>query len=349
MESDARESRISAALRGVGAGLGAFTLLNLTGELIQPGFSANFLWIGAPGWLLAFGGGALCLSGLRSLRGGARALACAGALGLAACAWRDTWLFAQALSRGQIQTPAWFPASALTALVLSAIAYVLVRPVTSGPRSVSASGSASPREKARWLSGRAARALGFGGALAALPLVFVLTLGPTRYARSADCALVLGARVYDDGSPSLALADRTDEGVRLYHSGRVRYLLMSGGIDPGNGHSEAAVMRERAMAQGVPAEAILLDEAGDNTATSVRNTRRILEERGLQSVLAVSHYYHLPRLKLLLERTPLRASTCPARMSRRLAAEPYFVARELAAFYAALLLDTPQRLRSSVR
>ena len=41
-----------------------------------------------------------------------------------------------------------------------------------------------------------------------LPLVVVLTFGPTRYARPADCALVLGARVYDDGRPSLALSAR---------------------------------------------------------------------------------------------------------------------------------------------
>ena len=49
------------------------------------------------------------------------------------------------------------------------------------------------------------------------------------------------------------------------------------------------------------------------------------------------HYYPQPRVKLLFERAGVAAYTVPATMRRRLLKEPYFVAREVLAYYAALL------------
>ena len=49
-------------------------------------------------------------------------------------------------------------------------------------------------------------------------------------------------------------------------------------------------------------------------------------------VVAVSHYYHLARIKLTAHRMGIACATSPCAMSRRLAKEPYFVARECAAF-----------------
>src|SRR5258708_32046849 len=41
-------------------------------------------------------------------------------------------------------------------------------------------------------------------------------------------AIVFGAKVWDDGSPSNTLYDRVITGVELYRAGRVKKLLMSG-------------------------------------------------------------------------------------------------------------------------
>src|SRR5438045_984203 len=57
-----------------------------------------------------------------------------------------------------------------------------------------------------------------GGALVAGPLLLLLHLfsyGATDYTRPADAIVVFGARVYEDGSPSLALEDRVRHGARL--------------------------------------------------------------------------------------------------------------------------------------
>ena len=97
-------------------------------------------------------------------------------------------------------------------------------------------------------------------------------------------------------------------------------------------------MRARAIAAGVPAAAIVIDEAGVDTASTVGNTVAWLRARGGSRVLAVSHYYHQPRVKLLFERAGVRTFTVPATMHRRLLKEPYFIAREVLAYYRALFL-----------
>ncbi|MGE0713380.1 MAG: YdcF family protein [Planctomycetota bacterium] len=324
----AREPLLEAVARGLGGALGAFGLLNLAGEALAPGFSANFLWVSAPPALVGLAGAGLLAHAWRPLRGGAARTAGTLALLLGGWAWRDALDFARVLAAGRVATPAWIPGSLAIAAVATGLACSLLR----------GSARAHPGR-------RLPAAAGLAGGLLALPLLFVLTFGPTRYARPADCAVVLGARVYADGTPSLALADRTDEAIRLYRARLVRRLILSGGIDPVHGRSEAEAMRERALAAGVPDAALLLDEAGDDSAATARNSARLMRAHGLASALVVSHYYHEPRLKLLFARAGVRAWTVPARMSRRLVLEPWFVTRELAAFYAALVLDTPGRLK----
>src|SRR5262249_10495295 len=132
---------------------------------------------------------------------------------------------------------------------------------------------------------------------------------------------------------SQALADRVRTAVELYNQGLVTHLLFSGG--PGDGAvSEPQAMRQVAMAAGVPADAILLDEAGLNTDATVRHTCAEFDRMSASRVLVVSHAYHLPRVKLAYQRAGWDVRTVPARQSRRLRSEPTFVAREVVAIWA---------------
>ncbi|MFM9965450.1 MAG: YdcF family protein [Planctomycetaceae bacterium] len=155
----------------------------------------------------------------------------------------------------------------------------------------------------------------------------VLTFGSTDYRRDADVAVVLGARVYADGTLSLALTDRLDTAAELFRSGRVRMILVSGatGIE---GINEATAMRSYLLDAGLPEDCILVDPEGRNTLATARNTRRLMSEQQLTSALIVSHYFHLARCKLLIEEQGISAVTVPARMSRRLVLEAYYVSRE---------------------
>ncbi|MEL6181634.1 MAG: YdcF family protein, partial [Myxococcota bacterium] len=119
--------------------------------------------------------------------------------------------------------------------------------------------------------------------------------------------------------------------------GKVRRLVMTGGMSEGK-VSEAQVMKRYAVQEGVPSNAIVLDEKGDNTAASIRNLARLKKTQKLGALLVVSHDYHTLRLKLSCHRLGLTCYTVPAVQERRLRAEPYYVVREVAAvLYYALL------------
>lgn len=155
--------------------------------------------------------------------------------------------------------------------------------------------------------------------------------------------MVFGARVYADGSLSLAVADRVRTGCSLYKQGLVQKVIFSGGPGDGDIH-ETEAMRRMAIQLGVPACDILLDRQGLNTEATVRNTCGMLIEHGLSRVLAVSHFYHLPRIKLAYQRHGREVYTVPAQETRRLRALPAYMLREVAAlllYYVRPLASPP--------
>jgi uncharacterized SAM-binding protein YcdF (DUF218 family) len=173
---------------------------------------------------------------------------------------------------------------------------------------------------------------GFSTAAVALPLAQMLFFGTTDYRRQADAIVVFGAAVDAEGRPSLALADRVETACRLYHEGRAPVLIFSGGRGPGQ-IDEADAMRNLALRRGVPADAIVLDHDGVTTDATVRNTAALLDARNVHRVLAVSHAYHLPRVKLAYQSTGREVFTVPAQESRTLTRMPYYVLRETAAMW----------------
>jgi vancomycin permeability regulator SanA len=140
------------------------------------------------------------------------------------------------------------------------------------------------------------------GALALLALV---ALGPWAWvsaasrghvhhlddAPSAPVALVLGAGLNPDGSPSAFLAGRLEVARALYASGRARVILVSGDNRVAN-YDEPTAMREWLAAHGVPEDAVVRDFAGRDTYDSCTRAKRVF---GVDRVLVVSQGYHLPR------------------------------------------------------
>jgi uncharacterized SAM-binding protein YcdF (DUF218 family) len=160
------------------------------------------------------------------------------------------------------------------------------------------------------------------GAALAGPLLLLLHLfsfGATDYGRPAGAIVVFGARAYADGSPSQALADRMRHGVNLYHQRIAPTLILSGAPD------EVPTMKRLALRWRVPEEAIVCDPDGVNSYATLANLK-------VRNVVAVSHYYHLARIKLTARRMGIACVTSPCPMAQRLSKEPYFIARECAAF-----------------
>ena len=77
-------------------------------------------------------------------------------------------------------------------------------------------------------------------------------------------AIVFGAGLWRDGSPTPVLRDRVATAAQLYLAGKVEKLLMSGDNRFAD-YNEPAAMQAYAMQLGVPEEDIVLDYAGRRT------------------------------------------------------------------------------------
>ena len=111
-----------------------------------------------------------------------------------------------------------------------------------------------------------------------------------------DAVIVLGAAVLANGVPSDALRRRIDHGVTVYFACRARYLVVSGGVVAAP-PAEAALMREIALARGVPGERIIVEDAARNTFENAVYVGRILRRQGLRRAILVTDAFHLPRAR----------------------------------------------------
>ncbi len=130
-----------------------------------------------------------------------------------------------------------------------------------------------------------------------------------------QCAIVLGAKVMEDGTASPALARRVTHAVALAQAGKVANLLMSGG--PVNHPTpEAHVMRDMALAAGLAPHRVHVEDRSRNTIDNARLSAAILAARKWESVLLVTDSFHLPRARLIFSAHGLRVHPSGARPDR---------------------------------
>jgi len=147
-------------------------------------------------------------------------------------------------------------------------------------------------------------------------------------------AVIFGAGLRYDGTPTAVLRDRVQTGVDLYRTGKVEKLLMSGDNSTDN-YNEPAAMRDYAISLGVPAEDIVLDYAGRRTYDTCYRAHVIF---GLKEVLLVTQPFHLPRAIYTCNLLGADAVGVPAQnYNYRRLALLYWNARELGATVTALL------------
>jgi uncharacterized SAM-binding protein YcdF (DUF218 family) len=113
--------------------------------------------------------------------------------------------------------------------------------------------------------------------------------------RPADAIVVLGAAQFN-GVPTDVFAARLDHAVELYQAGLARYLVVTGGKQPGDRTTEAATARAYAIAHNVPADRILMEDRGRNTLESIVAVGAIFRAHHLASGLFVSDRTHMLRV-----------------------------------------------------
>lgn len=131
--------------------------------------------------------------------------------------------------------------------------------------------------------------------------------------RAADAIVVIGG----DHKP-----ERVARAVALHQEGWAPVVIISAGtlVDGPEGRvTEAAVMRRQALALGLPAGAIILEDQSRSTVENARYTREICRRRGIESLLLVSSAHHSRRARRIFEdvRAEVTVSAQPALQGSR--------------------------------
>lgn len=123
-------------------------------------------------------------------------------------------------------------------------------------------------------------------------------------APNAPVAIVFGAGLNRNGTPTPILRDRISTAAQLYFSGKVQKLLMSGDnrtLD----YNEPGAMQQYALSLGVAENDIILDYAGRRTYDTCYRAVHIF---GVTRALVITQKYHLPRALLTCQGLGLKAS-----------------------------------------
>jgi uncharacterized SAM-binding protein YcdF (DUF218 family) len=132
--------------------------------------------------------------------------------------------------------------------------------------------------------------------------------------RQVAAIVVMGAAQYD-GRPSPLFAARLDHAVDLYRAGVAPRMVMTGGKAPGDRTTEAASARAYAVAHGVPADAILVEDQSRTTLESIHAVGEVLRANGLADAVFVSDRPHMLRVLRMAGDDGIRAWGSPTETS----------------------------------
>jgi SanA protein len=107
----------------------------------------------------------------------------------------------------------------------------------------------------------------------------------------AEVAIIFGAGIKPNNTPSQYLRDRLEAGLKLYKNFKVKKILLTGDNSRIN-YDELGVMKRYLKTAGVDTADIYIDCAGFDTYSSVWRAKNIF---GIKSAILVSQNYHLHR------------------------------------------------------
>ena len=117
--------------------------------------------------------------------------------------------------------------------------------------------------------------------------------------RPADAAVVLSTRSYEGGRLNPCLVARVEAAVELYRAGKVKKLVMSGGLSR-DFQSASGNMQAIAEKMGVPKADIIQERRAENTFENIVFSRDFIENS--PRVVIVSAGFHLARARMMADR-----------------------------------------------
>ena len=117
--------------------------------------------------------------------------------------------------------------------------------------------------------------------------------------RPADAAVVLSTRAYEEGRLNPCLVARVEAAVELYRAGKVKKLVMTGGVSR-DLQSSAGNMQMIAEKMGVPKGVIIQEREAGNTFENIVFSRKFIENS--PRVVIVSAGFHLARARMMADK-----------------------------------------------
>lgn len=155
-------------------------------------------------------------------------------------------------------------------------------------------------------------------------------------AKGADTLIVLGAKVNGDpAKPSPVLLERLTTALTYLEANPKTKVVVSGGQGADESQSEASVMSDYFIAQGIERNRIIREDDSTRTMENLMNTK---EKIGLGQTVIVSNDFHMYRALMLARRIGIENAEGLAAPSKTSAKFATYV-REVAALGYGMIFD----------
>ena len=171
-----------------------------------------------------------------------------------------------------------------------------------------------------------------------LHAIFITIDGLNDSEGSGDVAIVLGNRVFADGSLASWTQGRVDKALELYREGRVRKIFVSGGMGVEDHYPEGKAMKEYLVRNGVPDSAVVADNDGANTYFTAKDFVQWNKTNGFDTVIIVSQFFHITRSRYILRKLGYEGEIKSAASEVYKWRDVIGTAREVPAFYKYLIV-----------
>jgi vancomycin permeability regulator SanA len=119
----------------------------------------------------------------------------------------------------------------------------------------------------------------------------------------AQAVMILGAKVFSDGSLSEMYRDRADAAIEVYRSGKAGKILVSGDHSLVK-YDEVNAAKNYLLSKGIPVGDIFLDHAGLDTYDSAYRARDIFQ---IKTLIISTQDFHLPRAVYIARKLGIEA------------------------------------------
>lgn len=170
-----------------------------------------------------------------------------------------------------------------------------------------------------------------------VPLALVISNQNSTIKGNIDYLIVLGAKV-NGKYPSAALQYRLDEAITLYNENPKLHIIVTGGQGIDEEFTEASVMKEYLIKNGVAQNKIIIEDKSTTTFENIYNTKMIIGS-GDVKVGVVTNAFHIYRVKMICKRVfnfecQMQASRNPKSIQGL-----FSILREPLALYKSFFLD----------